>query len=221
MTGRRDQQKRSREEKILRAAAHLFETKGYAETAMEDVATCADLAVGTLYNYVRSKPELLLAILRRETDESLASGQRVIELPPENPIDAVTALVGSYLDVFTHHEKQLWRDLMAAAIAAPASIGAGAFEADQRLIAQLVSLLESMQTSGTLEARAESGRSAIMLYSIYFTWFSAFLVSEEMTIESLREEIRRGVELAMRGLLPRDGGCDAGSAAASPEGDES
>jgi AcrR family transcriptional regulator len=221
MAGRREQQKQSRERRILRAAARLFATKGYAETAMEDVAASADLAVGTLYNYFRSKSELLLAILRRETDELLASGQRVIEGPPEDPIDAVTALVGTYLDVFAHHERRLWRDLMAAAIADPDSVGATAFEADLRLVAQLVSLLESLLARGVLGAHVEAGRSAIMLYSIYFTWFSAFLASEGMTIESLREEIRRGIELAMRGLLPMGEYRGASSGAASREGDKS
>ncbi len=221
MAGRREQQKQGREQRILRAAAHLFETKGYAESAMEDVAARAGLAVGTLYNYFRSKSELLLAILRRETDESLASGQRVIEGRPEDPIDAVTALVGGYLDVFAHHERRLWRDLMAAAIASPDSVGPATFEADLRLVAQLVSLLESLRARGALGAHVEVGRSAIVLYSIYFTWFSAFLAGEGMTIENLREEIRRGIELAMRGLLPTSEDRGAGSGASSREGDTS
>ena len=218
MAGRREQQKRGRERRILRAAARLFATKGYPETAMEDVAASADLAVGTLYNYFRSKSGLLLAILQRETDQLLASGRRVIEAPPKDPIDAVAALIGTYLDVFAHHERRLWRDLMAAAIADPDGVGAAAFQADLRLLAQLVSLLESLRARGVLGAQEEAGRSAITLYSIYFTWFSAFLVNEGMTIESLREEIRRGVGLAMRGLLPLGEDRGAGRGAASREG---
>jgi AcrR family transcriptional regulator len=202
MAQRREQQKRGRERRILRAAVRLFGTKGYAETAMEDVAATAGLAVGTLYNYFRSKSELLLTILQRETEELLAAGQRVVDHPPDDPADAVAALIETYTGVFVHHDQKLWRDFLAAAISAPATVGAAAFKADLRLIGQLALLLEKLRARGVVGAHVEGGRAAITLYSIYFTWFSAFLVSEGMTLERLREEIRRGTEIAMRGLLP-------------------
>jgi AcrR family transcriptional regulator len=204
---RREQQKLDRERRILGAATRLFESKGYADTAMEDVAAGAGLAVGTLYNYFRSKPDLLLAILGRETEELLAAGRRVVDAPPDDPADAVSALIDTYLRVFAHHEKQLWRDLVAAAVAEPLAMGRATFEADLRLLGQLVELLERLQASGVLGAHVEVGRAAIALFSIYFTWFSVFLVTEGVTVEIVSAEIRRGIEIAMRGLLP--GGSDA------------
>jgi AcrR family transcriptional regulator len=225
MAQRREQQKRDRERRILRTAARLFGTKGYAETTMEDVAASADLAVGTLYNYFRSKPELLLAILRRETEDLLAAGQQVVDDPPDDPADAIAALIETYLGLFEHHGRKLWRDLLAAAIADPGTIGAAAFQADLRLIAQLSLLLEKLQARGLLGAHVEPGRAAITIYSIYFTWFSVFLVGEDVTIERLHQEIRRGTEIAMCGLLPlaeergaRASRAGVGRAAASPQG---
>jgi AcrR family transcriptional regulator len=225
MAQRREQQKRGRERRILRAAARRFGTKGYAETAMEDVAARANLAVGTLYNYFRSKSELLLAILRRETEDLLAAGQQVVDDPPDDPADAIAALIETYLIVFEHHSRKLWRDLLAAAIADPGAIGAATFQADLRLIAQLSLLLEKLQAHRLLGAHVEPGRAAITIYSIYFTWFSVFLVSEDMTIERLHEEIRRGTEIVMCGLLPlaeergaRAARAGVGRAAASHQG---
>jgi AcrR family transcriptional regulator len=192
---------------------------------MEDVAASADLAVGTLYNYFRSKSELLLAILRRETEDLLAAGQQVVDDPPDDPADAIAALIETYLGVFEHQSRKLWRDLLAAAIADPGAIGAAAFQADLRLIAQLSLLLEKLQAHGLLGAHVEPGRAAITIYSIYFTWFSVFLVGEDMTIERLHQEIRRGIEIAMCGLLPlpeergaRAARAGVGRAAASQQG---
>ncbi len=202
MAGRRRQQKQDRERRILAAATHLFETKGYAETAMEDVADSARLAVGTLYNYFRSKSELLMAILRRETEALLAAGQRVVDDPPEDPAEAIAAVIEAYLGIFAHHDRKLWRDLFAAAIAEPSTIGAAAFRADLQLIGQLSSLLERLRDRGVLGAHVEPGRAAIALYGTYFVWLTVSLVDEGVTIERLREEVRRGVEIAMRGLLP-------------------
>ena len=205
MAGRREQQKRSRSRRILRAAAQRFGARGYAGTTMEDVAADASLAVGTLYNYFGSKSELLMAILRRETDELLAAGRRVVEDPPEDPAEAIAAVIEAYLGVFAHHDRKLWRNLVAAAIAEPAGIGASAFHEDMRLVGQLASLLEALRARGVLGQHAEPGRAAIVLYSIYFTWFLVFLMAEEITVETLRDEIRRGTEIAMRGVLPLAG----------------
>jgi AcrR family transcriptional regulator len=202
MAHKREHQKQERERRILRSAAHLFGTKGYAETAMEDVAASARLAVGTLYNYFHSKSELLLVILRRETEQLLAAGQKRVDDPPEDPTAAIAALIEAYLDVFAHHDRKLWRDLFAAAIAEPSAIGAATFEADLRLVGQLTSLLENLRERGGLGAHVEPGRAAITLYSIYFFWFAVFLVDEGVTIERLREEVRRGLEIGVRGLLP-------------------
>jgi AcrR family transcriptional regulator len=222
MAHRREQQKRGRERRILLAATHFFSTKGYAETTMEDVAASARLAVGTLYNYFRSKPELLLAILQRETEELLAAAQQRVDDPSDDPTDAIAAVIDAYLVVSAHHDRKLWRDLFAAAIAEPSTIGAAAFRADLQLIAQLTSLLQRLRDRGMLGAHVEPGRAAIALYGTYFVWFAASLVDEDVTIDRLREEVRRGVEIVTRGLLPVDDEREArvAHATTSQQGDE-
>src|SRR6185436_20521141 len=44
---------------ILRAAAHIFRTRGFAAAGMRDIAEAADLSPGNLYHYFRGKEELL------------------------------------------------------------------------------------------------------------------------------------------------------------------
>lgn len=48
---------------ILDAARRVFSRKGYAETAVDDVADEAQVAKGTLYLYFKSKEELYMAVL--------------------------------------------------------------------------------------------------------------------------------------------------------------
>ena len=48
---------------ILDAGRRVFSKKGYAETAVEDVADEAQIAKGTLYLYFKSKEELYMAVL--------------------------------------------------------------------------------------------------------------------------------------------------------------
>jgi AcrR family transcriptional regulator len=51
---------------ILQAARTVFAQKGYADTAVEDIATQTGIAKGTLYLYFRSKEQIYLAALLEE-----------------------------------------------------------------------------------------------------------------------------------------------------------
>jgi AcrR family transcriptional regulator len=53
---------------ILEAAEAAFAEKGYVTVSMEEVASRAEFAVGTLYKFFRSKDELFREILRRKLE---------------------------------------------------------------------------------------------------------------------------------------------------------
>jgi|SRR5215469_6816975 len=203
--GLRARQKQERERRILKAAEQLFARKGFAGVAMEDVAARAGLAVGTLYNYFPSKLALLLAILRRETESLLARGQKILDAPGRDPVATVFAFTEIFLDDFMREDRGLWREIFGAAIAEPAVVGRRLFEADTQLVTQLATLLDRYRSGGVLEADIESTAAALVLYSVCFTWMTAYLMNDETSAEMVRDEIRRGVAIAMRGVFPRGG----------------
>jgi TetR/AcrR family transcriptional regulator, cholesterol catabolism regulator len=53
----------SRYERILEAAAELFRSQGYAATSVAEVAAAAGLLKGSVYHYIRTKEDLLAAIV--------------------------------------------------------------------------------------------------------------------------------------------------------------
>ncbi len=201
MAGKRQQQKREREARILRVAGALFEKPGYTATAMGDIAERAGLAVGTLYNYFPSKPEIALAIVRGDTSGALAAGEAIVKRPPEGAITAVCSLLDLYLEPFEERPRALWRQLMAAAVVDPEEIGGRFFAEDLRLITQLGSLLRELQSRGDVAAGVETGRSAIALYGVYIGWVMAFIASDELDATGLRSEIHRGIRITMEGVL--------------------
>jgi AcrR family transcriptional regulator len=198
--GRRARQKAQRERRILRAAEALFARRGFAATSMEDVARRAGLAVGTLYNYFPSKTELALALLRRETEAALAAGEAVCGAPPEDAVAAVAALLDVYVDLVARHGRDRVRQLVVAFVTRAGPIGRAAFEMDLRLLGQLAGLLGRLAAAGKLAPQVEPGRAAVTLYGIYLTWLLAFAASEALPAERMREEVRRGVALAMAGI---------------------
>jgi outer membrane protein TolC/AcrR family transcriptional regulator len=60
---------------ILDAARRVFSRKGYAETAVEDVADEAHVAKGTLYLYFKSKEELYMAVLAGDLRQMTADAR--------------------------------------------------------------------------------------------------------------------------------------------------
>jgi len=179
----------------------LFAKKGYVEVAMEDVAARAGLAVGTIYNYFPSKSALLLAIVRRETESLLASGRKILEDPPRDPVAGVAAFTEIFLDDFTRDDRRLWRELFGAAIAEPATVGRRLFEGDTQLVTQLAALLERYRCDGILASDIEPMPAATVLYGVCFTWMTAYLMNDAISAEMVRNEIRRGTAIAIRGLF--------------------
>jgi AcrR family transcriptional regulator len=64
---RRDRQR----DAILRAAAHLFRERGFADTGMRDIAEAADLSAANLYHYFDGKHDLLYYCQDRALDRML------------------------------------------------------------------------------------------------------------------------------------------------------
>jgi AcrR family transcriptional regulator len=56
-------------EKIIQAAIHLFQERGYEKTTSNDIASAAGVSVGSFYVYFTDKRQLLLTIFDRLADE--------------------------------------------------------------------------------------------------------------------------------------------------------
>jgi AcrR family transcriptional regulator len=202
--GRRERQKQVRERRILAAARRLFDRKGYADTSMENVAARAGLAVGTLYNYFSSKEQLLFAISRSDTELLVKIGERILADPPDDPVEAISALTEVMVNGITSSERRLWRELFVAAIAAPDTLGARLFALDMRLIAQLTTMLDRLKARGAIDASVDTSRAAGLFYGICLTWVIAFATRDDLTIETVRDEISESVRITMHGILPRN-----------------
>ena len=143
--GKRERQKQERERRILAAARNLFDRKGYAGTAMEDIARRAGLAVGTLYNYFPSKDDLLIAIMRRDSDRVVALGQRILADPPTSPAESVLAMATPLWRASPRKKADALREVFAASIASPDTLGARLFALDERMIAPVRGLGRSSE----------------------------------------------------------------------------
>jgi AcrR family transcriptional regulator len=73
LSNRRSIRAEARRVEILRAAARVFRTSGYAAAGMRDIALAADLSTANLYHYFRGKDEILFFCQDRSLDRLLAA----------------------------------------------------------------------------------------------------------------------------------------------------
>lgn len=100
---RKEREKEARRGQILDAAEIIFETKGLGQTTMDDIATKAELAKGTIYLYYRNKDELILGIMLRAQETMLHQFEEAASSSALS-LQRLKALGASYWDYVTTHE---------------------------------------------------------------------------------------------------------------------
>jgi TetR/AcrR family fatty acid metabolism transcriptional regulator len=85
-TARAKQADRRRVE-LLDVALRLFAERGFQATTIADISAAAGTAHGLVYHYFKSKDELLLAVLERNS--FLPSLRQLLEIAPDQPATEV------------------------------------------------------------------------------------------------------------------------------------
>lgn len=188
MTGLRERQKADRHRRILTAAVARFRRDGFHAVRMEDVAEDAEVSVGTVYNYARTKGDLLMATVSLEVEEVLATGEAILADPPADSAEALLALVAHYYDHSLHYlTKPMWRAAIALSVEAPGTPeGRRYAELDARLARQVTGLFERLQARGLLDSGLDPGPLGEVAFAALNALFIEFVKDETMTLDTLK-----------------------------------
>ncbi len=201
MAGLRQKKKEQREQRILEAARCLFIRKGFAETSIEGIAEHAEVGVGTVYNYFRSKDELLIAIIVRATDDVIDAGKVVIADPPADPVTGFTALFDIYTECFTEFEKGLMRDMFSAFFRHGQLVDNELVEQDFRIVVQISQLIEYYSAEGKIESDFATQQAALALYGQFFMNFLIYAATDTMSLDEVKMAMAAQLDIFFYGLL--------------------
>ncbi len=100
---RKERERLAHRREILEAAERVFARNGYRGSTVEQIAQEAEFAVGTLYNFFKSKEELYEEVLASLVEQALALFRERV-LGEADPVRAVEALVELRLAMLDEHK---------------------------------------------------------------------------------------------------------------------
>ncbi len=210
MAGLRDKQKERRREAIMAAAANLFKKKGFAAASMEEIAAGAELSVGTVYNYFKTKGDICLAIYRADRDLVQAATDKVIAHPPADPVAAICKLMETDFETeLDFIDRAVWELLLVAAFTAEAHLAAELIDDDFKRIGQFEKLLTALQARGHLGPGVDVKSAAELLGALNLLYFINWVVemrsgagakTGSMLNAAARKVLRRQVAQLVDGL---------------------
>jgi AcrR family transcriptional regulator len=143
----------------LAAAATVFRQKGYDRATTREIAAAADVSEGTIYNYFRSKNELLMGIVRDIVPGLLGEPLYLDEVGDVRErfagiLERMLAFVNENRDMLSVLVGEAWRneEILYGWLSA----------AGQELLARLEKRLAALVTSGALR-QLDSGLAARMI----------------------------------------------------------
>lgn len=209
--GLRARQKEKRKQAIMAAAARLFQERGFDPTAMEDIAGAAELSVGTVYNYFRSKADICLAMYQADHDLVHAATSRIIANPPADPVNAICRLMEADFETEVGFmDRTAWAALFGAAFNGQASLSS-AFLSDELMRAgQFRRLLGVLGQRGSVSPTADLDAAAEILGALNLWYFMRWLAglrsgtagaASAILDAQARLGLRRHVAQLMNGLV--------------------
>ncbi|MEM0947949.1 MAG: TetR/AcrR family transcriptional regulator [Pseudomonadota bacterium] len=206
MSGLRTKQKAARERRILEAAVRMFRAEGYKSVRIEDLAESAEVSAGTVYNYYRTKGDILIAVVAMEVEEVLASGETIVSNPPNGVDAAVLKLTFGYYDhSLKYLSKDMWRSAMALSIEAPGTPNGQRYsDLDRRLSDQVTSLVATLQRRGEVRADLSAPALGQVIFNTLNQEFVDFVRNDGMTLAQLRDRVAQQVAPLAKAITAKD-----------------
>ena len=200
MGGVREEKKRQTRKAILEAAITLFETRGYEETSIEQLAKAAGIGKGTIYSYFRTKSEIFLAFCEEELD--------FLHKEINEKMDTKRPLLETLVEIFminfqyVTHNRDFGRVYLREIVFPTELTVKRSKEMDDRFIMFFMPFFEEAQKRGELRRDLELLFAIGHFYSLYLLTISAWYSGRLLEDEDVRVCLTMLFKQALSGLAP-------------------
>lgn len=97
---------RERRENLIAAAIRVFIDKGFHNASVRDIGRAAGMTQGTIYNYVRSKDDILYLVCDRIVAEYQEEARKALEITSD-PAERIRSAVRAVSEVMHRHQEEI------------------------------------------------------------------------------------------------------------------
>ncbi|MCB1193732.1 MAG: TetR/AcrR family transcriptional regulator [Leptospiraceae bacterium] len=209
---RKERERRQRSNEILESARRLFESKGFLNTTLQDVAENAEISVGLIYRYFQSKEDIFASLAlkgAKQFDKHLGQCTRKAKqesLPVREVLQDIAAeffdfysVYGEYFDMLLYSYKGLKEvQIQAATLTRLMSV----------TLLSLNKLKNFMMSSKELDVRNEDDalRVVFVLWGILLGMHKLFDSSGRghLVAFSREEFVRKTIDTIMVGIAAKE-----------------
>lgn len=207
--GLREHNKLRKLRRIEAAARAAFADVGYEATTTRAIAAEAEIAVGTLFTYFPNKRALLFHIVRGDLEQAVDDAfDHLPEVPPADPVDALTAIFGAIFRVYETDERlarAFVKEAMFAADTPSDRVGTELAAWTLAFVARLGAVIEEWRSDGILGEHVDSPVAGFQAFSHYYLALVSWLGSSAVTPELRDTLLSASLRQLMRGLGPEPG----------------
>jgi len=192
MAGRREKKKKIAREKILKAALDIFEHKGFEKASISEIAEQADLGVGTVYNYFKSKDEIFIETFTSQMDVETSYDFDMSVLVEKGVADIVNEYMEKFIKPFRYIPKGLMKELFRITVGSKSntSMIRSLAELDFKFIDRIQEILESIKNEGILSSEFDPRIAAEMVYSAFAYELLMYLYMEEYEFDQAMSQAK-------------------------------
>ncbi len=198
----REKKKRNTQDAIVLSARKLFVEKGYSSTTMGEIADNAEVAVGTLYNYFKSKSEIVLTIVSQDSS-GLLQPYTPEELDSLEVEELIWKFTSKLLNFLAAYPRKLLNEMIGAFWeSGQETLVDGLASIDLLILEKLTETIAVLKEKDKIKSEAEPQTVALALYGMSTTAIMFYSVSPDVTLEKTQETISAMAGHLCRGIVP-------------------
>ena len=188
MVAIRERKRKKTLENIFTQAKYLFRQQGVKQTTMEDIAEKAEVGVGTLYNYFKSKGDLLAKLVQNNAQTMYSNVEKRLEQTPINTETLFKDISHIYISFWKTYDKPFWQDVLAHTIQINQGIDTELPQFNARVRKQVVdSILECIK-SNILPQNIKVDIFAHIYIATLFAHFTYFITDAGYSIQKVEAD---------------------------------
>jgi AcrR family transcriptional regulator len=193
--GLRERKKLIRLQRIVAAARDLFINKGFSNTTIQDIAAEADVGLGTLYLYAKSKEDLLVMVFK--DDILLMIETSYASIPADAPLlDQLMVFFDVHIRYHAHDQVLSRTVLKELSFSTTEQRRQDIDQITQSTYSKLMKLIERARSDKRVSKEMYTGTMAWSAFALYYHLLQGFLCGFHT-----EDEFRKNLHNALFALL--------------------